>query len=380
MRFTRLVLLVSAALALAGGTMLVAHAGNGTTAAATIHACARVPQGELRAIGANKACKKNERALDWNVQGPKGDPGEAGATGPAGPAGPAGQAGPVGPSGPPGPQGSPGSAGTQGPPGPAGPAGPQGGNGPAGATGPAGPARSARRNRPAGPGRTAGPAGPQGPAGAGLTSLEGLNGIACHAGGEAGTVTLSYDASAHAVLTCVAGGGGGGGGGTPGLKINEFSTGVTGAATNEFVELVNSGSSAADIGGFKVVYRSAAGSSDTTIATIPAGTTLAAGAFYLLGGSGYAGTATADQSFGTAIAATGGSLGVRDGSGALLDAVGYGTAANGLGEGPPATAPPTSASPGSSAIRLPDGHDTDNNAADFSVSTRPTPKAANAAG
>ena len=54
MRFTRLVLLVSAVLALAGGTMLVAHAGNGTTAAATIHACARMPQGELRTIGAEQ--------------------------------------------------------------------------------------------------------------------------------------------------------------------------------------------------------------------------------------------------------------------------------------------------------------------------------------
>src|SRR5580765_788902 len=247
MRFTRLVLLVSAALALAGGTMLVAHAGNGTTAAATIHACARVPQGELRTIGANKACKKNERALDWNVQGQKGDPGAAGAIGPAGPAG---HDGSVGPAGPPGPQGSPGSAGTQGPPGPAGPAGTQGGNGPAGATGPQGPPGAPGAIGPQGP---AGPQGPQGPAGAGLTSLEGLNGMACHAGGEAGTVTLSYDASAHAVLTCVPGGGGGGGGGTPGIKVNEFSTGVTGAATNEFVELVNSGSSAADIGGFKVV-------------------------------------------------------------------------------------------------------------------------------
>src|SRR3954469_19067104 len=372
MRFTRLVLLVSAALALAGGTMLVAHAGTGTTRAATIHACAKVADGPLRTIGANRACKKNERALDWNVQGQKGDPGADGA---AGPAGPPGAAGPLGPAGPPGAQG-PAGTGPQGPPGPAGPPGAQGGNGPAGAVGPTGPA-----GPPGAQGATGsqGPAGPQGPAGAGVTSLEGLNGIACHAGGEAGTVALSYDASAHAVLTCVPGGGGGGGGGAPGLKINEFSTGITGAATNEFVELVNSGSSSADIGGFKVVYRSAAGSSDTTIATIPAGTTLPAGAFYLLGGSGYTGTATADQSFGTSIAATGGSLAVRDGSAALLDAVAYGTAANGLGEGSPATAPPTTASPGSSAIRLPDGHDTDSNSADFSVSTKPTPKAANAA-
>jgi predicted extracellular nuclease len=94
-------------------------------------------------------------------------------------------------------------------------------------------------------------------------------------------VSLAYDASGHASLTCTVGGGGGGGGGSPTLVINEFSTGVTGAATNEFVELYNAGTSSLDVSGFKVVYRSASGTSDSTLATIPAGTQLAAGAFYL---------------------------------------------------------------------------------------------------
>ena len=49
----------------------------------------------------------------------------------------------------------------------------------------------------------------------------------------------------------------------------------------------------------------------------------------------------------------GGSLAVRDSAGALTDAVAYGTATNGLGEGAAASAPPTTASPGSSDIRLP---------------------------
>jgi len=209
-----------------------------------------------------------------------------------------------------------------------------------------------------------------------LTSLEELDGLACHAAGQAGTISVSYDAARRAVLTCT----GGGGGEAPGIKLNEFSTGVSGAATNEFVELVNAGPAAADVGGLKVVYRSASGTSDTTLATLPAGTTLAAGAFYLLGGSGYAGTATADQTFWTAIAATGGSIGLRDPGGTLLDAVAYGTAANGLGEGAPAQAPPTTARPGSSAVRLPDGRDSQDNAADFSVTAAPTPKAGNVAG
>ena len=180
------------------------------------------------------------------------------------------------------------------------------------------------------------------------------------------------------MLTCVAaGGGGGGGGGSAAVTVNEFMTGVTGAATNEFVEIVNSGSASADISGWKLVYRSAAGTSDVVLATVPDGTTLAAGAFYLFGGAAYAGGPAADQSYSTSIAATGGGVGIRAGDGTLVDSVGWGTATNALVEGSPTAAPPTSAAPGTSAGRSPDGDDTNNNAADFVLDDSPTPKAAN---
>ncbi len=161
------------------------------------------------------------------------------------------------------------------------------------------------------------------------------------------------------------------------MRVNELATGTTGAAADEFVELYNPGRAAVDVAGWKVVYRSAAGTSDTTLATIPAGTTIAPGGFYLLGGSGYAGTATDDQSFTTGLAATGGAVGVRDSTGALVDSAGWGTAANALVEGAAAPAPPTTAAPGSSIVRLPDGHDTNANAADFTITATATPKAAN---
>ena len=111
------------------------------------------------------------------------------------------------------------------------------------------------------------------------------------------------------------------------VRVNEVQTGTASSAADEFVELSNTGGTAADIGGWKVVYRSASGTSDTTLATIPAGTTLAPGGFYLLGGSAYAGAATADQSFSPGLAGTGGGVGIRDASGALVDSVGWGTAA-----------------------------------------------------
>ena len=156
-------------------------------------------------------------------------------------------------------------------------------------------------------------------------------------------------------------------------------TGVTGAAANEFVEIVNTGASPVDISDFKLVYRSATGTSDTTLATVPSGTTLSAGGFYLFGGSGYVGPPAADQSFSTGLSGTAGGLGIRNASGTLLDSVGYGsTATNAFVETSSATAPPATAAPGSSAGRHPDGHDTNANASDFAVST-PTPKATNGA-
>src|SRR5581483_3294843 len=348
-----------------------------------IFSCKNTKNGRLRVPPDPTSCRAGEQLMSWNVKGPKGDPGPAGPAGPAGaagaagpagdpgPAGPTGPAGDAGPQGPAGPAGEAGPAGPPGPAGPTGPAGPAGDPGPAGPAGPTGPAGAAGAQGPAGP---TGPQGPKGDPGSAISSLESLNGVPCKG---TGTVSVSYDSSNKAIIACVVGGGGGGGGGSSPVRINEFSTGVTGAAANEFVELFNGGSAAADVGGWKVAYRSAAGTSDTTLATIPTGTSIPAGGFYLLGGSGYAGSATPDQSFSAGLASTGGGIGLRDGDGNLVDSVGYGAATNAFVETSPATAPPTTAAPGSSDARLPDGDDSDDNSADFVVSSTPTPKAPN---
>jgi hypothetical protein len=324
-------------LALVAGVALAAQPSARRPSNAVINACVKKNSGQVRVVRPGAGCRKNESRLSWNVQGPAGPRGEAGATGGAGATGPAGAAGPAGPAGPAGAKGDPGAH---------------------GATGPAGPK---------------GDAGPQGPPGPGLTSLESLNGVACHLGGTAGTASLTYDAGGVATLSCVTGGGGSRGD----IRANEFMTGSTGAASNEFVELVNAGTAAVNAGGYKVAYRSAAGTSDTTLATIPDGTTIPAGGFYLLAGSGYLGSHAPDQTFSASLAATGGGLAVRDAAGAILDSVGYGEATNAFVEGRPAGAPPATAAPGSSADRIPDGHDTNDNAADFSVSATPSPGASN---
>ena len=341
---------------LTGGGSLAALAASGSSNSAVIQACRGKVNGLLRVVSDPSKCTKRELPIAWNVQGPAGSTGPQGAKGDQGPAGAAGPAGP---------QGERGAAGTQGPAGAQGPAGPQGvagAQGPAGAPGPAGPQ-----------GQTGpqGPPGPKGDPGSGLTKLEDLNGVPC-AAGTPGTISVTYDSARRAVLTCVVSGG------QAIVRINEFMTGVTGAATNEFVEIVNAGTVAADISGWKLVYRSATGTSDTVLATIPDGTSLATHAFYLFGGSGYAGPPAADQTFSTGLAATAGGLGIRDPNGALVDSVGWGsTAANGLVEGTPAPAPPATAAPGSSDVRLPDGDDSNDNSVDFTVATPPTPRSTN---
>jgi hypothetical protein len=185
---------------------------------------------------------------------------------------------------------------------------------------------------------------------------------------------LTYDASAHAVFTCSANAS------DVVVRMNEFSTGTTASATDEFVELFNAGATPAVVGGYKLVYRSGAGTSDISLGTIPDGTMLAPGAFYLFGGSGYAGARAPDQTFSQGLAGTAGGVGLRDGGGKLLDSVGYGTATNAFVEAHAAAAPASTAVPGSSDIRFPDGTDSDDNGADFRVTVVPTPGAPNVAG
>jgi hypothetical protein len=303
-------------LVLAGGTTLAASAIDaGSPTTTTISACRNLYSGQLRVPAAGTACRRYEQPLAWNVQGPQGDAG---------------------------PPGAPGSKGDRGPVGPAGPVGPQG---------------------------------PKGDPGAGLTTIDALRGLACTAGGQSGTIDLSYDSARHAVLMCTASGGGGGGDGTA-LRVNELSTGTTVAASDEFVEVVNAGTAAVDISGWRLVYRSATGATDVALAIVSAGTAIPAGGHYLFGGSGYVGAAVPDQSFSTGLAAAGGGVGLRKPDGTLVDSVGYGSATNAFVEGAAAAAPPAADPPGKSAARLPDGKDTNDNSVDFAVITA-TPRNAN---
>jgi hypothetical protein len=180
--------------------------------------------------------------------------------------------------------------------------------GPAGPTGPAGPA---------GPEGATGAQGPQGPAGPGLASFDSLAGLGCTIGGQAGAISIAYDGSGLAQIHCVAGAGG-----DAVIRINEFSVGIEGALGDEFVEIVNTGTAAADLSGWKLVYRSGAGTSDVSLGTLADGTMLAPGAFFLFGGSSYSGAHAADKSFSAGLASAAGGVAIKDADGNIVDSVG----------------------------------------------------------
>lgn len=113
-----------------GATMALLAGVTGTVAAASVPAaggvingCRSIHTGALRVIDdeAGEQCRRFERPLQWNQEGPQGP---AGPAGPQGPEGPQGSAGPPGPGGPAGTDGVDGLDGERGPRGEQGPPGP----------------------------------------------------------------------------------------------------------------------------------------------------------------------------------------------------------------------------------------------------------------
>ena len=206
------------------------------------------------------------------------------------------------------------------------------------------------------------------------------------------------------------------------VEINEVQTSTTTTPNQQFVELYNPGTAPADVSGWQLQYTSAAagrnGTTITTLATLPSGTSIPAGGYYLIGGAGYvsAGTQPPDnqsftQSSTTQLSQTGGGIAIADSTGFVVDSVGYGVNTNSgyalsayqrasnafvescpvqsYGVVPtvtdttltalfPASATNSPSIPaGDSLVRLPDGASTGSNCSDFTVTSTPSPGAAN---
>lgn len=160
------------------------------------------------------------------------------------------------------------------------------------------------------------------------------------------------------------------------IRINELATGTTASGYEEFVELYNPCPTDIDLRGFALVYRSAGGAANINLLS-DVGKTIPSLGFLLFAGSGYY-TAARDGVLATGMAETGGGVALVDSGGAVIDSVGWGTATNAFVQGTTAApAPGDRVAPGRSIARSPDGKSTGSSSADFTVTTKPTPKAAN---
>lgn len=140
-------------------------------------------------------------------------------------------------------------------------------------------------------------------------------------------------------------------------------TGGPGKTTEDFVELYNPGSATFNLNGYRLVKRTQNGTSDTLLKSWTTDTLILAGATYRWANTGYPGSADVRTS---GSIADDNAVALRQGSadtGAVIDAVGWGVAANGLMEGSVFS---TNPAVGQLLVRK-NNQDTNNNAADFEI-------------
>ena len=163
------------------------------------------------------------------------------------------------------------------------------------------------------------------------------------------------------------------------VVVSQVEYDCPGAETaHEYVELYNPTNHDIDISGWDIVYKTAAGSTWSIKATLPAGSTIQACGYFLVGGSlistEWPGVTVDFVEDGIGLSGTGGHVGIRDVSDTVIDYVGWGTAASAEG----GSAAPDAGSSTDSIERISgpaginvngqgNGWDTDNNGNDWVI-------------
>jgi hypothetical protein len=149
------------------------------------------------------------------------------------------------------------------------------------------------------------------------------------------------------------------------LVISEFRSRGPNGSDDEFVELFNPSGGAVNIGGWAVRRSAGCGTTTYTLATIPTGTILQPGQFYLLASNSGSSLTNADQTFSPALADDGG-VALTSSGGTAIDQAGL-CATTAYREG--TVLPQLSGSLDQSYERLPGGNtacvDNNNNAGDY---------------
>jgi Lamin Tail Domain/Thrombospondin type 3 repeat len=110
-------------------------------------------------------------------------------------------------------------------------------------------------------------------------------------------------------------------GSSTGVVISEFRLRGPAGASDEFIELLNTSTAAAAIGGWHLQACAATSGTASDRVTVPSGTVLAPGQHYLFTNNAYSGSTAGDASYATGIADTGG-VRIVDGTGVPVDGVG----------------------------------------------------------
>jgi endonuclease G len=159
---------------------------------------------------------------------------------------------------------------------------------------------------------------------------------------------------------------------SPNIVISQFQVagGGTVAANDEFIELHNTSANNVDLNGYRLVYRSAAGTNDVAFVEWTTSTIIAPGAYYLIASTNYDGAVAPNLTYNPntcscSMSATGGGLAIRQGAlntGTVIDSVGYGSATNAFIETAVTGAPAANSAQARQNVGC---QDTDNNANDF---------------
>ena len=159
-----------------------------------------------------------------------------------------------------------------------------------------------------------------------------------------------------------------------GLVLAEVMTGGV-SASDEYVEIANAGATNADLGGCELIYVTATGATTTRKASFTSPLLLVPGQHLLVANAAGIYGPLADATYSGGLAADGGAVALRRLDGTVIDAVGWGTAANSYVEATTAPAPPAK----SSIERLPGGssgntRDSNDNRTDWFVQPNPIPQ------
>jgi len=151
------------------------------------------------------------------------------------------------------------------------------------------------------------------------------------------------------------------------ILFSEVLMGSPTNASDEFIELFNASGSDIDLSGWQISYKSATGTTWYKKATIEPGKVLAPNSYYLI-----ATLIDADTKMSSGLAQTGGNLRITDSAGNVIDKLAWGNGDSPLGQ----AADYPQAGESLSRLYNSDGlslKNTNNNFADFAISSQPTP-------